>query len=44
MARHRGMSADAAFDLLPTESQLSNRKLRDIAADLVDEVQRGSRD
>ena len=44
MARHRGMSADAAFDLLSKESELSNRKLRDIAADLVDEVQRGSRD
>jgi AmiR/NasT family two-component response regulator len=39
MARHRGMSADEAFDLLSKESQLNNRKLRDIAHDLVDEVQ-----
>jgi GAF domain-containing protein len=44
MARHRGMSADAAFDLLSKESQLANRKLRDIAQDLVDEVQRGGQD
>ena len=43
MGRH-GTSADAAFDLLSKESQLSNRKLRDIAQDLVDEVQRGGRD
>jgi len=43
MGRH-GLSADAAFDLLSMESQLSNRKLRDIAQDLVDEVQRGGRD
>jgi GAF domain-containing protein len=43
MARH-GMSADAAFDRLSKESQLNNRKLRDIAADLVDEVERGDRD
>jgi GAF domain-containing protein len=42
MGRH-GMSADAAFDLLSKESQLANRKLRDIAQDLVDEVQRGGR-
>src|SRR3954464_15312134 len=42
MGRH-GLSADAAFDLLSMESQLSNRKLRDIAQDLVDEVQRGAR-
>lgn len=40
MGRH-GISADAAFDLLCKQSQLANRKLRDIAADLVDEVQRG---
>ena len=39
MARH-GMSPDAAFDLLSKESQLANRKLRDIAEDLVDEVRR----
>ena len=43
MGRH-GMSADAAFDLLSMESQLNNRKLRDIAQDLVDEVQRGGPD
>jgi GAF domain-containing protein len=40
MSRH-GISGDAAFDLLAKQSQLMNRKLRDIAADLVDEVQRG---
>ncbi|MGR6963522.1 ANTAR domain-containing protein [Geodermatophilus sp. URMC 61] len=40
MGRH-GISGDAAFDLLAKQSQLANRKLRDIAADLVDEVQRG---
>ena len=40
MSRH-GISGDAAFDLLSKQSQLANRKLRDIAADLVDEVQRG---
>jgi GAF domain-containing protein len=39
MARH-GMSADAAFDVLSKESQLANRKLRDLAEDLVDEVRR----
>jgi GAF domain-containing protein len=44
MARNRGMSADAAFDLLSMESQLNNRKLRDIAQDVVDEAQRGDRD
>ena len=43
MGRH-GLAADAAFDLLSKESQLANRKLRDIAQDLVDEVQRGSRE
>jgi GAF domain-containing protein len=37
----QGMSADAAFDLLSKQSQAANRKLRDIAQDLVDEVQRG---
>jgi GAF domain-containing protein len=41
MSRHR-ISADAAFDLLTKESQLANRKLREIARDLVDEVQLGS--
>jgi AmiR/NasT family two-component response regulator len=40
MSQH-AISADAAFDLLAKQSQLTNRKLRDIAADLVDEVQRG---
>ncbi len=40
MGRH-GISGDAALDLLAKQSQLANRKLRDIAADLVDEVQRG---
>jgi GAF domain-containing protein len=39
MARH-GLSADAAFDRLAKQSQDTQRKLRDIAADLVDEVQR----
>jgi GAF domain-containing protein len=43
MSRH-GLSADAAFDLLSKESQLTNRKLRDIAEDLVREVQRGVED
>ncbi len=40
MSRH-GISADAAFDLLSKQSQLANRKLRDIASDLVIEVQGG---
>jgi GAF domain-containing protein len=40
MSRH-GVSADAAFDLLSGRSQAGNRKLRDVAHDLVDEVQRG---
>jgi GAF domain-containing protein len=40
MSRHR-MSADAAFDLLTKDSQLANRKLREIAQDLVNEVQLG---
>ena len=39
MGRH-GVSADAAFDLLSKQSQLTNRKLRDVASDIVDEVQR----
>jgi GAF domain-containing protein len=39
MGRH-GVSADAAFDLLSKQSQLTNRKLHDVASDLVDEVQR----
>ncbi|MBM7806201.1 GAF domain-containing protein [Geodermatophilus bullaregiensis] len=40
MSRH-GLSADAAFDLLAKQSQTAQRKLRDIAHDLVEEVQRG---
>jgi len=43
MARH-GLSPDAAFHHLSKQSQVTQRKLRDIAADLVDEVQRGHRD
>ena len=39
MSRH-GMSAEAAFDLLSRQSQVTNRKVRDIASDLVAEVQR----
>jgi GAF domain-containing protein len=43
MGRH-GMSAEQAFDLLSKESQLANRKLRDIAEDLVSEVRRRGQD
>jgi GAF domain-containing protein len=43
MERHR-VSADAAFDLLAAQSQSTNRKLRDIAGELVDEMQRGTGD
>jgi GAF domain-containing protein len=43
MGRH-GISPDAAFDLLSTQSQTTNRKLRDIAGDLVEQVQRCKRD
>jgi GAF domain-containing protein len=39
MSRH-GMSAEAAFDMLSKQSQVTNRKVRDIASDLVGEVQR----
>jgi GAF domain-containing protein len=39
MSRH-GISADAAFDLLSKQSQVMNRKVRDIAQDLVEDVQR----
>src|SRR4051812_10839383 len=42
IGRH-GISADAAFDMLSTQSQATNRKLRDIASDLVDEAERGDR-
>jgi GAF domain-containing protein len=38
MSRHR-ITADAAFDMLSAQSQATNRKLREIAGDLVDEVQ-----
>jgi GAF domain-containing protein len=43
MGRH-GLSADAAFEELTRRSQATQRKLRDIAADLVIEVQSGGRD
>ena len=39
MRDHR-ISPDAAFDLLVQRSNASNRKLREIAQDIVDEVQR----
>ncbi|CCQ13567.1 Two-component system response regulator [Rhodococcus sp. AW25M09] len=42
MATH-SISADAAFALLIQLSQRSNRKLRDVAQDLVDEVSREHR-
>jgi GAF domain-containing protein len=38
MGRHR-ITPDAAFDMLTAQSQATNRKLRGIAADIVDEVQ-----
>lgn len=38
MGRH-GITADAAFEKLSEQSQGANRKLREIAGDLVDEVQ-----
>jgi GAF domain-containing protein len=43
MGRH-GITSDAAFDMLSTQSQSTNRKLRDLAGELVDEVQRGDGD
>jgi GAF domain-containing protein len=43
MGRH-GITGEVAFDMLSKESQLANRKLRDIAEDLVDEVQRRRQD
>jgi GAF domain-containing protein len=43
MGRH-GITADAAFELLARQSQETNRKLRDIAAELVEEVQHGPRE
>ena len=38
MGRHR-ITADDAFDMLSARSQATNRKLREIAAETVDEVQ-----
>ena len=43
MSTHR-IDAGAAFDLLRQQSQTSNRKLRDIAADVVDEASGGDAD
>jgi GAF domain-containing protein len=43
MRDHR-ISADAAFDLLVKRSTSSNRKLREIAQGIVDDIQRGPRD
>jgi GAF domain-containing protein len=40
MGRH-GVNGEVAFDMLSRQSQLTNRKLRDISQDLVEEVQRG---
>ena len=40
MARHQ-FSADEAFDMLRRTSQLANRKIRDIARDVVDDVSGG---
>lgn len=40
MARHR-ITADAAFDRLRQRSQAENRKLRDIAAEIIDDATRG---
>src|SRR4051794_33742205 len=42
LGRH-GISADDAFERLSAQSQATNRKLRDIASDLVDEAERGDR-
>ncbi len=43
MSTHR-IDADAAFDVLRERSQASNRKLRDVAADVVDEATGGDDD
>jgi GAF domain-containing protein len=43
MGRH-GVTSEVAFDMLSKQSQVTNRKLHDIAQDLVDEVQRGDGD
>jgi GAF domain-containing protein len=40
IGRH-GIPADAAFDMLARQSQATNRRVRDIASDLVDEAERG---
>jgi GAF domain-containing protein len=41
MGRH-GISAEAAFNMLAKQSQVANRKLRDIAVGIVDEVQQNA--
>ena len=41
MRDHR-ISSDAAFELLVQRSNAANRKLREVAQDIVDDVQRGS--
>src|SRR4051794_9745712 len=38
MGRHQ-ITADAAFEMLSGQSQVTNRKLREIAADIIEEVQ-----
>jgi GAF domain-containing protein len=43
MARHR-LSAEAAFDMLSKKSQSENRKLRDIANEMVGEYQLGGQE
>jgi AmiR/NasT family two-component response regulator len=43
MSRH-GVDADGAFDLLRQRSQAENRKLRDIARELLDDAARTGRD
>ena len=43
MSTHR-IDADAAFEMLRERSQTSNRKLRDVAADVVDEAAGGDDD
>ena len=41
MSTHR-IDADTAFDLLRQRSQTTNRKLRDVAIDVVNEASAGS--
>jgi GAF domain-containing protein len=43
MARH-GLSADAAFERLAKQSQVSNRKVRDVAVELVQDAERSGPD